>query len=82
LVAYAWAINLAAGDKVTVILRGPGGIEATNSVTLDRNKATYMLFAGRKQPAGGWPSGQYVGSITVANAGEVRLLHTWKAGLQ
>ena len=82
LVAYIWAINVAAGDKVTVILRGPGGIEAINSVTLDRNKAVYMLFAGKKRPAGGWPPGEYVGSITVANAGEVRLLHTWKAGLQ
>lgn len=82
LVAYVWAINLAAGDRVTVILRGPGGIEATNSTTLDRNKAVYMLFAGKKQPADGWPSGEYIGSITVANAGEVRLFQTWKAGLQ
>lgn len=82
LIAYVWAINLAAGDKVTVILRGPGGIEATNSTTLDRNKAAYMLFAGKKQPAGGWLPGEYIGSITVANSGEVRLSQTWKAGLQ
>ena len=82
LITYVWAINLAAGDKVTVILRGPGGIEATNSTTLDRNKAAYMLFAGKKQPAGGWLPGEYIGSITVANSGEVRLSQTWKAGLQ
>lgn len=82
LIAYVWAINLAAGDKVTVILRGPGGIEATNSTTLDRNKAAYMLFAGKKQPAGGWLPGEYIGSVTVANSGEVRLSQIWKASLQ
>ena len=85
LVAYAWAINLAEGDEVTVSLQGPNGIEATNTVTLDRNKATYMLFAGKKQPAGGWPPGEYVGSIKVvsaANDNAAKFVREWRAKIE
>ncbi len=82
MVAYAWAISLMNGDTVTVTLRGPGGIEAANTVTLDRNKAVYLLFAGKKRPAGGWPKGEYAGSLTVSNEGELRLSQEWRATLE
>ncbi len=82
MVAYAWTINLARGDTVTVALRGPDGIEATNTTTLDRNKAVYLLFAGKKRPADGWPKGNYVGSLTVSNEGELRLSQEWRATLE
>lgn len=82
MVAYAWTINLARGDTVTVALRGPDGIDATNTTTLDRNKAVYLLFAGKKRPAGGWPKGNYVGSLTVSNEGELRLSQEWRATLE
>ncbi|MBI2717195.1 MAG: M23 family metallopeptidase [Rhizobiales bacterium] len=69
LVFHVWAINLEAGDALTVTLDGPDGITAQNSVTLDRNKAEYMLFAGRKRPVGGWPSGLYRGRLSLVRDG-------------
>jgi Peptidase family M23 len=81
LVAYMWAINLSAGDKITVTLRGPGGVEAENSVTLDKNKAQYLLFAGKKRPAAGWPVGDYRGSVKVTNGAEVKFQREWQAGV-
>jgi hypothetical protein len=57
MVAYAWAINLREGDKLEVSLVKDRAPLAENSVTLDRGKAQYMLFAGKKRPPGGWTSG-------------------------
>jgi hypothetical protein len=79
LVAYVWAINLSAGDKITVTLRGPNGVMAENSVTLDRHKAQYMLFAGKKRPAGGWVTGTYGGSFVVTRDGVEHLKREWQA---
>ena len=79
MVAYMWAINLSDGDTVTVTLKGPGGVAAENSVTLDRNKAQYLLFAGKKRPKGGWPTGTYEGSIAVTQAGKVGMQRKWQA---
>jgi murein DD-endopeptidase MepM/ murein hydrolase activator NlpD len=73
LVAYVWAINLRQGDVLTVSLTGPEGFSADNSVTLDRNKAQYMLFAGKKRPANGWPKGEYVAHVSVSNGPVKRL---------
>lgn len=73
LVAYAWAINLKEGDILTISLNGPEGIDADSSVTLDRNKAQYMLFSGKKRPASGWPKGEYVARISVTNGLAKRL---------
>jgi hypothetical protein len=71
IVAWGWAINLQDGDEVTVVLGGPDGGElARNSVTLDSSKAQYMLFAGTRPPATGWPAGLYSVSFTVSRAGE------------
>ena len=77
LVAFGWAINLSGGDIVTVTLAGPEGISAENSVTLDRAKAQYLLFAGQKRPTSGWPSGDYEGMIEVRNGPDIKLTETW-----
>jgi Peptidase family M23 len=82
LVAFMWAINLSVGDTISVALKGPGNVSADNSVTLDRNKAQYLLFAGKKRPPAGWPAGTYSGSVTVTNGGEVRLKKEWQAQLK
>ena len=81
LVAYLWAINLAAGDEISVTLKGPEGVAAEDSVTLDRNKAQYLLFAGKKRPQGGWPAGIYTGSVTVTHGAQVRLKKEWQAAV-
>jgi hypothetical protein len=71
IVAWGWAINLEEGDEIIVVLGGPDGGElARNSVTLDSSKAQYMLFAGTRPPATGWPAGLYTASFTVSRAGE------------
>lgn len=70
LVSWGWAINLRKGDEVVTTLVSPRGELARNSVTLDRNKAQYLLFAGKKRPAGGWPEGNYHAVFTVLRNGK------------
>lgn len=71
IVAWGWAINLEEGDEILVVLGGPDGGElARNSVTLDSSKAQYMLFAGSRPPATGWPPGRYTAAFSVTRAGE------------
>jgi murein DD-endopeptidase MepM/ murein hydrolase activator NlpD len=70
IVAWGWAINLRAGDEVAVTLTGPEGELARNAITLDRNKAQHMLFAGRKRPDAGWPAGRYTAAFSVLRDGE------------
>ncbi|MGH6735258.1 MAG: M23 family metallopeptidase [Methyloceanibacter sp.] len=75
-VAYLWGINLQKGDFVHVLLRQDGTMLAENTETLDRNKAQFMLFAGKKAPQGGWPAGSYVGEIKVMRDGKPVLSET------
>ena len=69
LVAWGWAINLRAGDKVEVALAGPEGELARNGVELERNQAQYMMFAGTRGPGSGWPAGSYRASFSVSRHG-------------
>lgn len=82
LVGYGWAINLAKGDVISLSLTGPDGIAAKNSVTLDRAKAQYLLFAGQKRPVSGWPKGDYQGHFEVRNGAELKLTRTWTQRLE
>jgi hypothetical protein len=75
IVTYAWLINLKMNDVVSIRLRDSNGELAHNDVTLDHNKAQYLLFAGKKKPDGGWAKGQYVASLTVTRATKVVLTH-------
>lgn len=70
LVSWGWAINLKKGDEVVATLVSPAGELARNAVTLDRNKAQYLLFAGKKRPAGGWPAGNYHAVFSVLRNGK------------
>jgi hypothetical protein len=70
MVAYAWAINLREGDKLEVSLVKDRAPLAENSVTLDRGKAQYMLFAGKKRPPGGWTSGTYTAVVKILRDGK------------
>jgi hypothetical protein len=73
LVAYAWTINLRQGDVLSVQLTGPGGEIARSEEPLERSKAQYMLFAGKRKPQGGWPAGEYRATVTVTNGRTERL---------
>lgn len=55
-VGWGWFINLSQGDRVVVRLTGPGGqeIAVNRSDPMDRNKADYSAFSGKKgAPASG-----------------------------
>jgi hypothetical protein len=67
LVAYARAIGLEGGDVQELTLTGPdGAVLATQRLApLDRDKAHYMMFVGKKRPAAGWPHGAYRATYSV-----------------
>ena len=68
--AWGWAINLRKGDRVVVVLKGPGGELVRSNKVLDSRKAQYFAFAGRKRPNGRWPPGRYVALFGVERGGE------------
>ena len=56
LVGWVWALNLRQGDRVRLRLEGPAGgvIADVTGEPLDRNKASYSAFAGKRgNPAQG-----------------------------
>ncbi|MFN0193071.1 MAG: M23 family metallopeptidase [Aestuariivirga sp.] len=76
MVVYAWAINLKKGDTLRIDLTKPDGQTLTNSVTLDRNKAQYLLFTGERRPAAGWRNGTYRAAIHVERDGKTIVSRT------
>jgi murein DD-endopeptidase MepM/ murein hydrolase activator NlpD len=72
LVFFSRAVNMAAGDRIRLSLNGPGGI-AVQSTTdaVDRPKATYTAFAGRRRPPDGWPAGRYSGTAELVRGDAV-----------
>ena len=71
LIAYVRAIGLQGGDVQEITLEGPGGevLAQSKQQPLDRDKAQYLLFAGKKRPVTGWPRGVYTARYTVLRAG-------------
>ena len=82
LVVYGWAINLKRGDKINVSFYGPENISIQNSVTLDRNKAQYLLFAGKKPKGNQWPAGNYRGHFEVSRGNASIIAKDWFATLK
>lgn len=72
LIAYVRAINLQAGDVQSLSVVDPtGGVLVQNTLApLDRAKAQYLLYVGKRTPAEGWPSGRYTASYVVTRAGK------------
>ena len=53
-----------AGDQILVRLIAPGGeVVAENRIELEKNKAQYFSFAGRKRRGDTWPEGVYGGEF-------------------
>jgi hypothetical protein len=71
LVAYAWLINLQKDDEVTLTMQAGQAAPATNTVKLDRNKAQYVLFAGKKRSEA-W-KGPYQAELVVTANGKEKL---------
>lgn len=70
LVAWGWAINLEAGDRVVAVLAGPDGELARSSTVMASRKAQYFAFAGKKLAAARWPAGRYAALFGVARNGK------------
>lgn len=71
LVFFARLINLQQGDRISLKLSGPDGMVAeSDGQPLDRNKAQWVAFAGRRTPAAGWPAGEYSGEAVLWRAGK------------
>lgn len=72
IVAFVRAIGLEGGDVQTLSLATPDGtiLSENRAQPLDRNKAQWLIFAGKKQPATGWPAGRYAAHYRVVRAGK------------
>ena len=72
LIFYGRMMNLTAGDRVRVVIDGPGGnlIEQL-SQPLERNKATLFPYGGKKRKAELWPAGRYEGRVEIVREGAV-----------
>lgn len=69
LVFYARVINLKAGDRLKIAVRGPNGFRVDNtSKPFDRNKALQMVYAGKKLTKAQWAAGHYEGAIAVLHS--------------
>jgi hypothetical protein len=71
LVFFTRAIGLKGGDVQTLTLLAPDGTVVAEQTAdpLDRDKAVWMLFTGRKRRGAAWPSGEYRGRFTVERDG-------------
>jgi hypothetical protein len=83
LVAYVRAINLQGGDVQELSLKDPQGVVLTSSTLqpLDRAKAQYMAFVGKKAPAGGWAAGRYEAAYVVRRNGQPVITKTFAIDL-
>lgn len=83
LVAYVRAIGLKPGDQQRLTLTGPGGevLADTRIPALDRDKAQYLTYVGRKRPAAGWPKGTYTARYEVTRAGAAAIRRTFSLAL-
>ena len=70
-VFFARLINVQEGDRVALRILGPEGVMAESDGTpMERQKAQWVSYAGRKLRADTWPSGEYVGTATLIRDGE------------
>lgn len=79
LVAYIRAINLHGGDVQELTLKDPQGAVLASSRLhpLDRAKAQYMAFVGKKAPAAGWAPGRYEATYVVRRNGQAVITKTF-----
>ncbi len=73
LVFYARILNARAGDRLHLTLKGPAGLAVENAVKpLERHKAQYIAFAGRRSRTTQWPAGRYLGEARLLRNGALK----------
>ena len=71
-VFFARFINLRRGDQIRLSLQGPAGLRAANTgKPLERPKATYVAYVGRKLRLKRWPAGTYHGRVALLRSNRV-----------
>jgi murein DD-endopeptidase MepM/ murein hydrolase activator NlpD len=73
LVAFVRVIGLRQGDVQRLTITAPDrALLADHTLPpLDRAKAQYLMFAGKRRPPDGWPAGSYEAHFTVSRDGTV-----------
>ena len=72
IVIYARFINLKKGDKISFEIIGPAGEIISNTTKpLQRNKAQYVAYSGKKQPKESWQQGVYKAQIKLIRENEI-----------
>ena len=72
LLFYARFINLLAGDRLRIVIDGPGGTLVEQlSEPLEKNKATYISYAGKKRREVPWQQGRYEARAEIVRDGGV-----------
>ena len=65
-------INLRQGDRVRLSVTGPGGLLVdSTSEALERNKATYIAYAGKRRLLPQWELGSYAGQVQLLRGSAV-----------
>jgi hypothetical protein len=72
LLLYGLFLNLLKGDNIRLVASGPGGqIFDETAASLDRSKANYVAFAGKRRGDQPWPVGSYEGRVELVREGGV-----------
>ena len=72
LIFFARFINLIAGDRVRIVINGPGGpLVEQLSEPIERSKATYFTYAGKKRREAPWQQGRYEARAEIIREGAV-----------
>ncbi|WP_323769395.1 M23 family metallopeptidase [Antarctobacter sp.] len=72
IVLYAHVGYPQPGDVLTLSAHSPAGTEVfRKEITLESDQASQMRAFGRKAPAAGWPTGDYIGRAKLTRDGKV-----------
>jgi murein DD-endopeptidase MepM/ murein hydrolase activator NlpD len=79
LVAYVRVIGLQAGDQQSLVVQAPAGtaVVTNNLPALDRDKAQFLVIAGKKRTETTWPAGRYTATYRVTRDGAEVLRKTF-----
>jgi hypothetical protein len=69
LVLYGLFFGGQAGDQVTITIDGPQGQIVDHTDPVDRAQAIFFRAAGLRAPDGGWPDGDYAGTVALQRNG-------------
>ena len=71
IVFYSRFINLRKGDKISFEITGPLGIFSSNiTKPLEKNKAQYVAYSGKKRPKEGFAQGEYIAYVKLLREGK------------